>query len=256
MDNNLKQEVMYLLPWYHLGKLTDEEKKIVEEALANDPSLEEAAAAEQNMMSHVQADKSLMDGSIFADPTSRLDNVLAKLDGLEPKAAPVEAESKRKAVTQPKTNVFTQIKEYFDSLLQGSSRSFTYAVFAALTVVQLALLVLFIVPSDNIGHGESSSYELSGFDGQSAPAQQPAAPATPSSASQMVLLIGMNTHFKAEGFDEIVGSDVEVTLLPDSYGYYRVRINKKLSEQEIEDLKNELSKKHGKIWFIGEESPQ
>ena len=254
MDNNLKQEVINLLPWYHLGKLTDDEKAIVEEALANDPSLKEAAVAEQTMMNRVQADKSLMDGSIFADPTSRLDNVLAKLDGLEQKVAPAAAEPEQKAVTTQKVSVFAQIKEYFDNLLLGNSRSFTYAVFAALTVVQLALLVLFIVPSDNIGNGEQSSFGLASYNGQSV--QQPPAPAKPSSASQMVLLIGMNTHFKAEGFNEIIGSDVEVKFLPDSDGYYRVRINKKLSEQEIEDLKHELSKKHGTIWFIGEETPQ
>lgn len=254
MNNKLKQEVINLLPWYHLGKLTDEENTLVEEALANDPSLEAEAIAEQTMMSLVQDDKSLMDGSIFDGTTSRLDNVLAKLDGLEQQTAPTAAEPKQQTTKASKPSIFAQIKESFDNLLLGNSRSFTYAVFAALTVVQLALLVLFIVPSDNIGQEEESSYGLASYNGQTE--QRPPATAKPTSAGQMVLLIGMNTHFKAEGFDEIIGSDVEVKFLPDSDGYYRVRINKKLSEQEIEDLKHELSKKHGTIWFIGEEASQ
>ena len=251
MNNNLKQEVINLLPWYHLGKLTNDEKTLVEEALANDSSLKEASLLEQQMMNQVQEDKSLMDGSIFSGSTSRLDSVLAKLDGLE-QPTPV-AEPKQHKNTVQKPSIFTQAKEYFDNLLSGSSRSFTYAVFAALTVVQLALLVLFIVPSDNIGNGEESSFGLASYDSQSV---QTSVLPKPSSTSQTVLLIGMNTNFKVDGYNEILGSEVKVEILPDSDGYYRVSIDKKLSTKEIEDLKHELSKKHGKIWFIGEESPQ
>ena len=251
MNNNLKQEVINLLPWYHLGKLTDEEKSLVEEALAKDSSLKEASLAEQQMMNDIKADKNLLNGSIFDGSTSRLDSVLAKLDQME-QPAPT-AEPKQRNATVQKPSIFSQAREYFDNLLSGNSRSFTYAVFAALTVVQLALLVLFIVPSDNIDTGESSSFGLASYSEQSVqPAVLPKSPST----SQTVLLIGMDTHFEAEGYNEILGSEVKVELLPDSDGYYRVGVNKKLSTQEIEDLKNELSKKHGKIWFIGEESPK
>jgi len=252
MNNNLKQEVINLLPWYHLGKLTDEENTLVEEALANDPSLKEVSVAEEKMMRSVQADKTLMNGSIFEDPTARLDSVLAKLDGLEQAAPVATQEQETPAVVTKKASVFAQIKDYLDELLSGNSRSFTYAVFAALTVVQLALLVLFIVPSDNIDHEGRSSYGLASHDTQAV--EQPSVASAPS--GQMVLLIGMNSHFNAAGFDEIIGDNVEVKFLPDSHGYYRVRVNKKLSEQEIEELKHELSKKHGTIWFIGEETPQ
>jgi hypothetical protein len=251
MNNNLKQEVINLLPWYHLGKLTDDENALVEEAITNDPSLKEASLAEQQMMSEVQADKNLLDGSIFDGSTSRLDSVLAKLDQLEQPAPPAEPK-KRSAVVQ-KPSIFEQIKDYFDNLLSGNSRSFTYAVFAALTVVQLALLVLFIVPSDNMPQGEGSSYGLASYSEQT---EQAAVQPKPASTSQMTLLIGMNSHFKAEGFNEILGSKVDAELMPDSDGFYRIRLDKKLSAREIEDLEHELSKKHGKIWFIGEESSQ
>lgn len=250
MNTKLKQEVMNLLPWYHLGKLTDEEKKLVENAFQEDPTLKQASLFEKEMMMTVQADNTLLDGSMFDATTSRLDNVLAQIDLLE-------QPEKNQSVTPPQTmespatqkpGILSQLKDYFDNLLSGNSHSFTYAVFAALTVVQLALLVLFIVPSDNIGNEPQTTYDLASFE------QQQMLVKPNSSAPQMVLLIEMEKPFKAEGFSEMLGNNVEVDILPDSSGYYRIRVNKQLSAQEIEELTNELSKKHGKIWIIGEDA--
>ena len=244
MNDKSKQEVINLLPWYHLGKLTDEEKLLVEEALETDPSLKKESLSEQQIMQSVKADKTLLDGSIFNTPTSRLDGVLAKLDLLE---QPTTETNQQNTPEAKKPSLLIQFKKYFDNLLSGNSQNFTYAVFAALTVVQLSLLVLFISPSDNISEGKGAIYETASF-------MPSDLPPTTTAVAPMVLLIGMESNFKAEGFSEILGSNVDVEILPDSSGYYRINLSKKLSPQEIEDLKHELSKKHGKIWFIGEES--
>lgn len=255
MDTKSKQEVMSLLPWYQLGKLNDEETALVEKAFQTDPSLKHASELEATMMRQVKADKTLLDGSIFDETNSRLDSVLARIDALEQTST--ETTKDAASLTSPvKPGLLAQLKDYINGLLTGNSQNFTYAVFAALAVVQLSLLVLFILPSDNLSPSkETTYYDLASHDVKSVgDSQQVATPAT--SAGQTVLLISMESHFKAQGFSEILGSDVEVELLPPDNGIYRVSINKQLSTQEIEELEHELSKKHGPIFFIGAEMPQ
>jgi len=246
MNTNTKQEVLNLLPWYHLGKLTDEEAALVESALHEDPSLQEDSLLDQQIMHKVQADKTLLDGSVFDSSADRLSDVLSKIDQLE-QVAPTHS-AKPASTPVPKPSLLVRAKTYLDGLLSGNSHSFTYAVFAALTVVQLALLVLFIVPSDNIQPGTSNQ----GFELASYLDEEPNQPLN-TAPGQMVLLVGMQSHFKVEGFDKILGK-VEVEVLPDADGYYRISLNKKLTPSEIEELKHELSKKHGTIVFIGEEA--
>ncbi|PID45977.1 MAG: hypothetical protein CSB47_06640 [Proteobacteria bacterium] len=237
MNTKLKQEVISLLPWYHLGKLTDEEEALVDRALQEDPSLREALALEEAMIRAVREDKSLLDGSIFNSSADRLDNVLDKIAQLE-REQPSKLTRRKEAKAKP--GLLSHIKNYFEKLLAGSSHNFTYAVFAVLAVVQVALLALFIISSSDNG-----MYDLASFDEQDAK----------SASSSIVLLISMEGHFKANDFGEILGGRVDAALLPDNNNYYRVRISKHLSPQEIEELKHELSKRHGKVLFIGEESP-
>lgn len=244
-----KQEVINLLAWYNLGKLSDEDNAMVERALEEDSSLKEHLLVEQSMAALIKKDKTLLDQSLFEDSQSRLDGVLAKIDlleGTQTAAKPVAVEAAPVA-TQEKQSLFAQLKAKFDDLLTSSSHSFTYAVFAALTVVQLGLLVFFIVPSVNMdAEGE---FYTAGADTQIV--DQPVVNAQKKSGT--VLIIGMEGHIRLDGITSL-SSDVKIDLLPSASGYYRVRVNKKLSEIELQELKNELSKKHGAIQFIGEES--
>lgn len=247
MKTTTKQEVINLLPWYNLGELSGDEKQMVEKALIDDPSLKEHLLIEQSMVALIKEDKTLLDQSLFDDTQSRLDGVLAKIDLLEG----VQQTSKTKSnttTTVEKISLFSQLKTKFDDLLTSSSQNFTYAVFAALTVVQLGLLVFFIVPSVNMeGEGE---YYVASADVQTL--------GTPSKAltkkGGTVLLISVPGHIKLDYITSL-SSDVRIDLLPSTDGYYRVHVSKKLSETELQELKNELSKKHGTIQIIGEESP-
>ena len=261
MKTNSKQEAISLLPWYSLGKLTDSENKIVEAALKEDPSLKEQLLTEQSMISIVNEDKSLLDASLFEDTQSRLDNVLAKIDIMEgtqaatatKPAAAVEAvkpaieKAKTIKKTEKKESLISQLKAKLDEMLGSSSHSFTYAVFAALTVVQLGLLVFFIVPSVNMDK-ESEFYVASA---ESQMVNEPIETMPPEQAG-MVLIISMAGNISLDGITSL-SSDVQIDFLPNDEGYYKVRVNKKLSQTELQELKNELSKKHGTIQFIGEE---
>ena len=249
MKTTTKQEVINLLAWYNLGKLSDDEKNMVESALKEDPSLREQLSIEKSMAALIKEDKTLLDQSLFEDSQSRLDGVLAKIDLLEGTQAATKPVVAKKATvaTAEKQSYFAQLKAKFDDLLASSSHSFTYAVFAALTVVQLGLLVFFIVPSVNMeAEGE---YYTASADTQvtNNPVQNVAV------EGGTVLIIGMQGHIRLDGITSL-SSDVKIDLLPSASGYYRVRVNKKLSNIELQELKNELSKKHGAIQFIGEES--
>ena len=249
MNIKKRQEVVNLMPWYNLGKLSDAEKTLVDEALTEDPSLKDQLSLDQQIRATVVTDPSLLDRSAFESSDLRLNKVLAQIDetvvkSIEPKATPV---AKEKEATQ---SPFDSVTSFFTNLLSGSSHSFTYAVFAALTVVQLALLLFFVVPStmqSNDGFNTAS-----GEKGKIVPEPAPMT-LQDRAPSGLVLMIAIEDNIKIEGFISKTFGDLELELIPDSYGYYRFRLNKDLTREEIEVLKNELSHKTNNVIFVGEE---
>lgn len=171
MNIKKRQEVINLMPWYNLGKLSADEKSMVETALLEDPSLNDQLKLDQDVMARIIADPKLLDKSAFAPSTVRLDKVLAQIDASVVK----EIASKAKSATKKETksvSMFAGVKSFFESLLSGSSHSFTYAVFAALTVVQLALLMFFVVPATSIqinddGYNSANGEKSEIFDAKS-----------------------------------------------------------------------------------------
>lgn len=248
MDTNTKQQVRTLLPWYHLGKLSDTEKALVDKATLEDTALRDELALEAEMIKLTRADKTVMDGSALESAQVRLNSVLAKIDALETTAEQV-AEPAQVDMT-PAPTLFARIKEYVDNLLTGNSHSFSYAVFAVLTVVQLGLLMFFVLPSANI----TSEYGLASYTESSTSNQVVKAP---TDADHTVLLIGLSENIHFDRIEALFSAveNVQAELLPDDAGFYRVRLNKKLTAEELEGLENELSKKHASIWFVGEQFP-
>ena len=248
MNIKKRQEVINLMPWYNLGKLSAEEKLMVDDALTEDPSLAKQLALDQSIMSKVVADPKLLDRSAFAPSTVRLDKVLAQID--EGIAAKTEKKPSRKVkVKKQPVDAFAGLKAFFGNLISGSSHSFTYAVFAALTVVQLALLMFFVVPSTM----PSSTFEAASGSSRSAPAPAFDESMTDNNPSSLVLLIAMKDNIPLEGFTTKTFGRLELELLPSNSGYYRVRLDKKLTTDQIEVLKNELSHKTANVIFVGEE---
>ena len=245
MNIKKRQEVVNLMPWYNLGKLSDAEKTMVDEALAEEPSLKDQLSLDQNIRAKVVADPKLLDRSMFESSSLRLDKVLAQIDDTVVKSieAKPQAVAKEK---QPSVDIFAGVKTFFSGLLAKSSHSFTYAVFAALTVVQLALLLFFVVPStmQNNSDFTTASGEVSTF------AQ---APATDNTASGLVLLVAMEDNIRIEGFTSKTLGDLELDLIPDNAGYYRFRLNRNLTLEEIEVLKNELLHKTKNVISVGED---
>ena len=249
MNIKKRQEVVNLMPWYNLGKLSDAEKSLVEEALIEDSSLRDELSLDQNIRSKVIADPNLLDKSAFASTDARLNKVLAQIDETVVK----QLDNKTKAVAKEKTatpSPFAGVKSFFTDLLSGSSHSFSYAVFAALTVVQLALLLFFVVPSTM-----QKTSEFTTASGEpSTPAQAPSMQTTSDkTASGLVLLVAMEDNIQIEGFISKTLGDIKFDLVPDNYGYYRFRLNRNLTLEEIEVLKNELSHKTKNVIFVGED---
>jgi len=259
MKTNTKQEVVNLLAWYNLEKLPDDEKTIVENALKEDPSLKEDLLIEQSMAELVKEDKTLLDHSIFEYTQSRLDNVLAKIDALESTQATTAEVSTPSVAKEEKQNIFMQLKSKFDALLASSSHNFTYAVFAALTVVQLGLLVFFIVPSDNmdnqsitVANNDTGMTSGEAFYTPAMHDKQGAEHPSLLAGDGMILIVTAPNNIKLDKITDLA-NDVTIELLPNKDGLYRVRVNKRLSEIELQELKNELSRKYGSIQVIGED---
>ena len=248
MDTNTKQQVRTLLPWYHLGKLSDTEKALVDKATLEDTALRDELALEAEMIKLTRADKTVMDGSALESAQVRLNSVLAKIDALETTAEQVTEPAQVNLTPAP--TLFARIKEYADNLLTGNSHSFSYAVFAVLTVVQLGLLMFFVLPSANI----TSEYGLASYTESSTSNQVVKAP---TDTDHTVLLIGLSENIHYDRIEALFSAveNVQAELLPDDAGFYRVRLNKKLTAAELEGLENELSKKHASIWFVGEQFP-
>lgn len=234
------------MPWYNLGKLSANEESMVNEALIEDPSLKDQLALDKDIMTKVIADPKLLDRSAFESSTVRLDKVLAQLDEGTTKVTKKQAKPAKEK--KPSVDLFAGVKSLFSGLLSGSSHSFTYAVFAALTVVQLGLLMFFVVPStmqeqraDNFGPASGE------------PVVHAEGPSVDKNGSGLVLIISMKDNIKIEGFTSNTLGKLKFDLLPSDAGYYRVRLNKELSSKEIEVLKNELSHETAEVIFVGEE---
>ena len=246
MNINNRQEIINLMPWYNLGKLSDAEKAMVDEALTQDPALKEQLTLEKEMMSKVVADPKILDKSAFESNAARLNNVLSQIDDIVAQSTP----AKKKVVLEPTKetiSIFAGVKSFFTGLLTGNSHSFTYAVFATLTVVQLGLLMFFVAPSAMQDRSEfiTSSAETN-------LAQEPVVTEA-NEVSELVLLITVENNLQVEGFTSETLGEVKLEILPSNYGYYRVRINKKRTPEEIEVLKNELSHKTSNVIFVGQE---
>ena len=246
MNIKKRQEVINLMPWYNLGKLSDAEKSMLDEAFAEDPSLREQLNLDKDIMSKVLADPKLLDRSAFESSAIRLDKVLAQIDGtVETKIA----DKKQPVVKEKRQSVdlFAGVKAFFTDLLAGSSHSFTYGVFAALTAVQLALLVFFVVPSTV----QQSEFVTSSGESKVVP-NPSSVPLPDNKSSGLVLLFPLKDNISIEGITGKSLGDLKLELLPDSDGHYRVRLNRELTPDEIEVVKNELSRKTAKIVFVGE----
>lgn len=249
MNIKKRQEVVNLMPWYNLGKLSDAEKLLVDEALIEDSSLRDELSLDQDIRAKVVAEPDLLNKSAFASSEVRLNRVLAQID--ETVVKPIE---KKPAVAVkekvPTVSLFTGVKSFFTDLLSGSSHSFTYAVFAALTVVQLALLLFFVVPS-TMQTQTSDFTTASGEESKIVPA--PTMNTASDKTSGLVLLVAMEDNIQIEGFISKTLGDIKFDLVPDNYGYYRFRLDRKLTRKEIEVLKNELSHKTKNVIFVGED---
>lgn len=249
MNIKKRQEVVNLMPWYNLGKLSAAERSMVDEAINENPSLKEQLTLDQHIRAKVVADPKLLNRSAFETSSIRLDKVLAKIDetvvkSIEPKLATVI-----KAKRDP-LNLLMGVKSFFNSLLSGSSHSFTYAVFAALTVVQIALLLFFVVPSTMQNTSEFSTAS----NGETKLIQEPTlTEPIDKAASGLVLLVAMEDNIQIEGFISKTLGNIKFDLVPDNFGYYRFRLNRNLTLDEIEVLKNELSHKTKNVIFVGED---
>jgi len=247
MNIKKRQEVINLMPWYNLGKLSDAEKTMVDEALSEDASLREQLSLDQDIMSKVLADPKLLDRSAFESSDIRLDKVLSLID----ETVVTKLASKPQVVAkekQPSVSMLTVIKSFFADLLTGSSHSFTYAVFAALTVVQLALLMFFVVPSTMQDNDFIDGY---------APVTEDKKVIVPEPAganidSSLDLEIMMKDNIVIEGFPNESIGDLELELLPNSDGKYHIRPSRKLKPAEIEVIKNGLLDDTAEVKFAGE----
>jgi hypothetical protein len=248
MNIKKRQEVVNLMPWYNLGKLSDAEKLLVEEALIEDSSLKDELSLDQDIRAKVVAEPDLLNKSAFASSEVRLNNVLAQIDDTVVKSIEKKPEVAVKE-NVPTVSLFTGVKSFFTDLLSGSSHSFTYAVFAALTVVQLALLLFFVVPSTMQTRAEYST--ASGEESKIVPAPTMNTPSDKTSG--LVLLVAMEDNIQIEGFISKTLGDIKFDLIPDNYGYYRFRLDRNLTRKEIEVLKNELSHKTKNVIFVGED---
>jgi len=243
MNIKKRQEIINLMPWYSLGKLSEPEKIMIDEALSDDSSLREQLNLDQDMMSKVLANPELLNRSAFESSTIRLDKVLAQID----ETVVTKLANKPQALVREKrqsATLIADIKSFFTDLLTGSSHNFVYAVFAAITVVQLSLL-LFIVPLTK----DSNDYGVAS-DGKAIIAPPPI---TDNKASGLVLVIAMEDNTQVEDIDSKTLGKIKLDLLPNNLSFYRAHLKRKLTPEDTEVLKDELSHKTANVIFVGEE---
>ena len=74
------EEARLLLPWYITGKLTEPERKLVEQMLAQHPHLKEEYQRELNMVGMIRANNELLKLSAMDTTQYRLDKLMKRIE--------------------------------------------------------------------------------------------------------------------------------------------------------------------------------
>ena len=248
MNNNTKntnyeipEEVLELLPWYAIGKLSAEDQVIFEKALLIYPVLEKQLEQELQMIEIVSADNSLLNLSVISPQEERLKSVFNMID-----IAEAQDQYKDHIESDNANSLFEKFKNIFDTLMPTAGGMPQYARVASVGVLVLSVAVLtaFVAPLFT---------EQSEFLPASANSQSGVEKTSLINSSTTVLLVGFNgTSIELGNIEILKDKLLKIQTVPDKEGIYQISFKQPLNDAEIKQTIDALLKQKELIWFAGE----
>ena len=224
-DSDIPEEVLELIPWYAIGKLSVEDQALFEKALIRYPLLEKQLQQELKLIETVSADKSLLGKSAISAQEERLKSVLNMIDIAENQD---QAKSHNESGTS--SSLLEKLKNAFDALIPNINGVSQYARLASVGVLVLSIAVLtaFVAPLFT---------ETSDFIPASALTESRDEQSSLINASNTVLLVGFNgTSIELGNNETLKGKLVKVETVPDKEGIYQISFKRVLNGDEIKQV--------------------
>ena len=141
--SDIPEEVLELLPWYAIGKLSLEDQTLFEKALIRYPLLEGQLQQELQLIETVSTDKSILNLSAIATQDERLKSVLNMID-----VAETQGQTKDNSESGTSSSLLDKLKNAFETLMPSADDLPQYARVAsvAVLVLSIAALTAFVAP--------------------------------------------------------------------------------------------------------------
>ncbi len=238
---NIPEEVLELIPWFVIGKLSVDAQAFFENALQSYPLLQKELKIEQQTIKLVSADNSLFYKSVIASPEERLKSVFNVIDNLEP---PSKATSHSKSDVTG--SIVERLKNAFDSLIPSLHIRSQYARIASVSVLALSIAVLssFVAPP----HTETSD-----FIPASAVTQPMGNQTSLADTSNTILLVGFNgTSLQLSNNDALKGKQIKIDSPADKDGFFQISFKDSMNADEVKQTIDALLAQEDTVWFAGE----
>lgn len=239
-ESEIPDEVLELLPWYAIGKLSVDDQAFFEKMLVTYPSLQFQLEEEQKVISKVSANNSVLDKSLIPPADERLKSVFIMIDVAEK----LNKTKEREQVNQT-GSLLEKFKNTIDTLIPVGVPQYARIASVGILVLSVAVLTAFVAPLFT---------QSSEFIPASAVTQPLDQKTTLINASQTVLLVGFNGSSTELGNNEVLkGKLSKIESVPNKEGVYQISFKQVLNSEETSQVIGALMKQDKLIWFAGEE---
>ena len=236
-NSDIPDEVLELIPWYAIGKLSVDDQAIFQAALLKYPLLEARVQQEQQMIKMVSADKSLLEKSALVQPEERLKSVLNMIDVAETQHQSSQPSEDESFIAQLKNTIVSWV-----STPKAASQ------YASVTVLLLSVAVLtaFVTP---LFTGDKNEFIPASAVSQNDVESKRIFV----NSSNTVLLVGFNGTSAELGNNAVLKDMLfKIETVPDKKGMYQISFKKPLSDEKIKQTIDALTKQKDLVWFAGE----
>lgn len=229
---DIPEEVLALLPWFAIGKLSIDDKHMFEKALLKHSSLKNQLEQELQLIETVSNNRFLFDSSAVFSNEERLKSVFNMID--------VQGHRSEGKKSSSSNSLVEKLKLTFATLMSKQNGVSNYARFASIgfLVLSVAVLTTFVVPSFN----HTSEFTLASATSETTEKQ-----------ATTLLLVGFNGSSQQLENNEVLKEKLlKVELAPQGAGIYQVTFKKILTAEEIKQTIDALQQQEELVWFAGE----
>ena len=240
-NSDIPVEVLELLPWYAIGKLSVDDQAFFDKALQKYPLLDDALKHELAAIEAVNVNKSILDASAIASQDERLKSVFNLIDVDESQ----NQHDANKKAAKP-NSLLDKLKRTFDTLIPNAGGMPQYARVASVGVLVLSVAVLtaFVAPLFT----EKSEFIPASAVPQSSDVQKGLV-----NAASTVLLVGFKGTSVELGNNDILKDKLlKIQTVPDKEGIFQISFKQPLTNAEIKQTIDALLKQKELVWFAGE----